>query len=643
MTKYLVVAAIVVGLLGSGSTVAQTRPDSLPLPPTSGRIVAPVVPLVLVDQVGYDTGAPKRAIVQGFAADRFTAFKVVNVDTGKVVLTGVPHAAGTVGHWRDWHYWTVDFSSLRTPGRYRVDVAGSTEVRSFPFRIAHDVLERYTLSNVIYYFKGQRVSGDFERADAHLKDPDPAGPPYVDLRGGWYDATGDYGVHLSQLSYASYFNTQQVPLVAWSLAATWRNLEATHDVNFAQYERRLIDEATYGADFLVRDHVPGGSFYLGIDAPGVGKLAKDRKVEVATGHFQIKTNPEGTSFRSRSATGNTTAVDPRAYEVSFRSGGGIAIAALAAVSTLPGHGEFTSERYLETAEDAFRFLQDHNAELLNDGKANILDDYCALLAATELYRASRDETYRKAADRWADRLMARLTTHGGYHGYWRAGEGTRPFFSASDAGLPVVALVDYADIAAPVQRQKARDAIRISLEFELRVTGRVNNPFDYARQLVQTGTGEDGKVFTTFFFPHDTPVSPWWQGEDARLASLAAAARAAMPLFDEDPAFQSRLQEYAWSQLHWILGRNPYDTSMLVGSGYLNAQYLFFNSWEYTSAPGAIINGITSARDQRGHDGTGIAFDDGYAETGKDDDWRWTEQWLPHAAWYLYAISLPHD
>jgi hypothetical protein len=28
--------------------------------------------------------------------------------------------------------------------------------------------------------------------------------------------------------------------------------------------------------------------------------------------------------------------------------------------------------------------------------------------------------------------------------------------------------------------------------------------------------------------------------------------------------------------------------------------------------------------------------------TGNDEDWRWTEQWLPHAAWYLYAVSLPH-
>ena len=36
----------------------------------------------------------------------------------------------------------------------------------------------------------------------------------------------------------------------------------------------------------------------------------------------------------------------------------------------------------------------------------------------------------------------------------------------------------------------------------------------------------------------------------------------------------------------------------------------------------------------------GIDFGLRYSQTGKDDDWRWAEQWLPHAAWYLVAISI---
>jgi len=130
---------------------------------------------------------------------------------------------------------------------------------------------------------------------------------------------------------------------------------------------------------------------------------------------------------------------------------------------------------------------------------------------------------------------------------------------------------------------------------------------------------------------------------DARLASLAAAARLAAPLFGDEAKFQAELENYAWNQLHWILGRNPFDASLLMGSGHGNAPYMFFESYKYTSAPGGIVNGITAAIDKENGDEDGIAWNQGYAATGADDDWRWTEEWLPHAAWYLYAVSLPHE
>jgi len=231
--------------------------------------------------------------------------------------------------------------------------------------------------------------------------------------------------------------------------------------------------------------------------------------------------------------------------------------------------------------------------------------------------------------------MARQTTIDKYTDSWRADDGTRPYFHPSDAGLPVVSLLRYAEIASPAAQKQVRETVKKSLEFELAATGEVNNPFGYARQLVRMGNGQ---VRTAFFFPHDTEAAPWWQGENARLASLAAAARMAAPLYSDDPAFQAQLEVYAWNQLHWILGRNPFDSSMLMGSGHNNKPYMFFRSWKYTNAPGAITNGITASIDSE----DGIAFNEGFLQTGRDDDWRWTEQWLPHAAWYMYAVSLPH-
>jgi hypothetical protein len=301
---------------------------------------------------------------------------------------------------------------------------------------------------------------------------------------------------------------------------------------------------------------------------------------------------------------------------------------------MPQEGEFTRRQYLSTAEDAFRFLIQHNRQLLNDGVENIVDDYCALMAATELYRATHTEQYRGAAKARADSLIARLASTGKWTDYWRADSGTRPFFHPSDAGLPVVSLLNFFTLATPDDQKNIRMAVERSLRFELAVTREVNNPFGYARQLVRMG---DGTVRTAFFFPHDTEAAPWWQGEDARLASLAAAARMAMPLFADEPEFQSELSAYAWNQVHWILGRNPFDVSLLIGSGHGDAAYMFFRSYKYTNAPGAIVNGITASAESE----DGIAFNQGFAATGKDEDWRWTEGWLPHAAWYLYAVSLP--
>lgn len=597
---------------------------------------------VLVDQVGYERAAPHKVfVVEGTAEDLPEHFVLRDAGTHRKVLEGNLHAVGEVDRWRylakegggERRFWTGDIGQVQTSGSFVLEVSGKdgATATTCGFELAENLLERKTLSNVIFHFKGQRVSGSFERADERLVLPAALGGTTVDLGGGWYDATGDYGVHLSHQNLTSYFNPQQVPLVVWTALSSYGVLGSRKDPNFVEYRRRLLDEGLYGADFLVRMKRPGQSFLESISAPGKEKLAKDREVGNPNWRTQIKQNDADSTEQIVAAHG------PLAFQASFRAGGGMAIAALALASTMPETGAFSREQYLRTAQQALDFLESHNAELLNDGKENILDDYCALLAETEVFGASHEERYRAAAADRAARLMARLTTVGSHVDFWRADGGTRPFFHPSDAGMPVIALLRYQAVAASteMERQRVKAVVRRAMQAELRTTGEVVNPFGYARQLVRMG---DGSVRTTFFFPHDTEAAPWWQGEDARLASLASAARMAASVFSDDAAFQEQLETYAEDQLHWILGRNPYDSSMLMGSGHDNAAYMFFTSYQYTSAPGAILNGITSSE----QDQDGIAFNEGYAVTGKDEDWRWSEEWLPHAAWYLYAVSLPH-
>lgn len=590
-------------------------------------------PRIVTNQVGYEVSLPKHAVIMADVKMDIASFQLADARTGQSVYQGTPVYCGPVNKWKNWVFWTLDFSNVLKEGSYRLEVTTpSGPVSSYPFIIGKNVLEKATLSDVIYYFKGQRSAGLIDEADHHLPTPPQApGPGQIkaktlDLHGGWYDATGDYGIHLSHLSFSSYFNPQQVSLTVWSLLKTEKLLAQRDGTDFRQFRRRLLDEAMWGADYLVRVQAKNGSFYRSIGAPGPGKLAKDRGI-----------SPEQKSYRIKVSKDATWANDPvrdswRSYQSSYRSGAGMAIAALAIASTDSILGEYSAADYLHAAENAFAFLEKENVRMTNDGKENILDDYCALSAASELYRATSKKLYQDAAEKRARSLLARFTSWNKYKDYWRADDGDRPFFHPSDAGLPLVSLLYYYPLAPEATQRLIKDAVRRSMHFEWAITHEVNNPFGYSRQLVQDTLGQR---HSSFFFPHGSDASPWWQGENARLGSMAAAARLAARLFRDDRPFQDSLEGFAVDQLNWIMGCNPYDASMLQGTGHNNPAYGFFGTFEYTNAPGGIVNGITSGL----NDEEDIDFNLSYAQTGKDNDWRWAEQWLPHAAWYMLAVA----
>ena len=585
---------------------------------------------VLTNHIGYEITGNKKAI---FVADTsnllIQKFELVNAVTGYTVFSGKPVYTGVVSKWKNQFYWTIDFSNYTSSGTFFVQVTYAFKkiVASHPFVITKDLLEQFTLSDVIYYFKGQRSSGLYDKADRNLllagRTEDT-----VDAHGGWYDATGDYGKHLSHLSFSSYFNPQQISLTDWSLLKSYELLNKRKGTGFRQYNRRLLDEAMYGADYLVRMQAKDGSFYRSVSAPGPGKLAKDRVIRSEDKSYRIKQNKDQSFNNTVGADSNL-----RRYQSSYRSGGGIAIAALALASTYDTSGDFTKADYLKAAENAFDFLEKNNVAMTIDGKENIVDDYCALSAATELYKATKKNVYKNAADKRANSLLNRLASWKDYKDYWRADDKDRPFFHPSDAGFPLISLLYYYPVADSLMKKNIKQIIKRSLTFEFSITNEVINPFGYSRQLVQDTAGLRR---SSFFFPHGSEASPWWQGENARLGSMATAARLAEQIFNDDKTFQYQLQNFATDQLNWILGLNPYDACMLQGKGYNNPVYGFFGTFEYTNAPGGIVNGITAGLD----DEDDIDFNLTYKMTGMDYDWRWVEQWLPHAAWYLLAVSL---
>ena len=422
----------------------------------------------------------------------------------------------------------------------------------------------------------------------------------ANVQGGWYDATGDISKYLTHLSYANFMNPQQIPLVAWALG--WVYDDASNALAAAGNAAAVQAEALWGADYLMRILDPTGHFFYATVFDGWSGDVNRRQICAFTG--------QGGAVNAN-------------YQSSLREGGGMSIAALARAAHWKDGGAFTNAQYLDAAESAFDYLNTNGVQYDDDGKENVIDDYAGLLAASELYATTQTPKYLDAARGRAASLIGRL----GPSGYFIADGNSRPFWHGSDAGLPVVALVRYTQVETDsARRNKALQAVRTHLEYLVSVTRAVTNPFGYARQPISPTTAG-------FFIPHVNESGYWWQGENARLGSLAAAALLGARALGSSGTQYLDWLRFAGNQLDWILGANPYDLCMLQGYGMQNPDPYCSPKPEVGALDGGICNGITGLND----DGTGIQWAPN--TSGCWDSWRWTEQWLPHAAWYMVAIT----
>ncbi|EIO4084692.1 chitobiase [Vibrio parahaemolyticus] len=559
--------------------------------------------LLLTNHIGYERLGPKKAIIQTEQPhlSSYTA-QLICATSEQTVATFAVEEQGKVANWHQGYFYLIDFSSFTDSGDYFLQVEDS---RSSSFTVGEHILLDQTLSDVIHYFKSQRCGGVFDQQDRQV--PVLNANQTVDVHGGWYDASGDVSKYLSHLSYANYLNPQQTPMVVWNILKGLSLLEGSEDI--AAFTRtRLIEEALFGADFLVRMQNEKGFFYMTV----FDKWSKDTaQREICAYETQL-----GQKFDD--------------YQSGFRQGGGVAIAALAAASRLGVHGEYDQQKYRNAAENGYWHLKEHNTQYLNDGEENIIDEYCALLASVELFKATKETRYLEESRLWAQRLVARQMSDEQIQHFWSANQdGSRPYFHAAEAGLPVIALCEYLAIEEDaVQTESVKRIVNRACEFEIKISNKVTNPFGYPRQYVK-GVNESKR--DAFFVAHNNESGYWWQGENARLGSLATMAYLAQPHIASQE-IQQQLSVFAQDALNWIVGLNPYDMCMLDGHGRNNPDYL--PQYGFFNAKGGVCNGITGGFE----DEEDIAFNPPAQKDDMLQNWRWGEQWIPHGAWYLLAI-----
>lgn len=601
------------------------------------------------NQVGYDVDQPISVIVQSENLADGAEFSVMS--GGTAVKTGKLSTGSNPDNWlNSGKFYVADLTGLKA-GKYTLQVSENGQTQnSGEFTVEENALAKNTLATVLNYFYEDRaddptVEGWDKSMSIYKSDKK------VDVHGGWYDASGDVSKYFSHLSYANYLNPQQIPLTVWSLAFASERIPNL--LGATATKAKTADEAAYGADFLVRMLAEEGYFYMTVFDNWGSPFGK-REICAFSGKDGDKSAD---------------------YQTAFREGGGMAIAALASAARLNLKGGFTSEQYLAAAEKAYKHLSEKqgigkSCAYCDDGKENIIDDYTALLAATELYAATKMQSYLEDAYDRAEHLSSRVSKDGYF---WSDDAKTRPFWHASDAGLPLVALARYSEVVGAIDEDagievhgrpfpywvcltmigggcvnesidNVRNAIRSHFDWLVKITNKVDNPFGYARQTYKT----QDKIKDGFFIPHDNESNYWWQGEDARLASLSAAIMYANRIIDGEyrNATTSDVQKYATDQLDWILGKNPYATCMMYGKGLKNPKKYDGQSEYDATLEGGIANGITG----KNQDGSGIAWtDDGVGAVGFDSEkeswqvWRWDEQWLPHSTWYLMALVERYD
>lgn len=219
---------------------------------------------IQLNQVGYLPGGAKWAALRDAKAE---SFSVVDADSGREVFSGPLGAARP---------WTpaqqtlrlADFSALRKPGRYRLQVAGMPA--SAPFVIAPDAYVALNAAALkFFYFNRASIALDpghagiwaraggheDERVLVHASAASPGRPEgsVISAPKGWYDA-GDYNKYVVNSGISTY-----------TLLAAWEHFPA-----FFAAQRLAIPESGNGLPDLLDETLWNLDWMLAMQDPGDG-------------------------------------------------------------------------------------------------------------------------------------------------------------------------------------------------------------------------------------------------------------------------------------------------------------------------------------------------------------------------------------
>lgn len=486
---------------------------------------------------GYNTEDKKSAftsIVKG------KKFKVVNTTSNKSVLEKeVQNISSYLGD-----FTVFDFSELNTPGIYKI-VYGNIESRPFPVKnnIWIPIIEKIT--NQFYL---QRCG--FNQPGIHLKCHTDwytifKGDTIV-MAGGWHDA-GD----LSQ----SYWQTASATSAFFRLARLYQKENK-------MLSDRLIEEGLWGLRWLHKNRFEGLEVitWTTIDSYTDGKI----------GNFDDKYIP---------LLGKINVID-NYYSI---------IADVEAFLMLKDRDKEVAEKSLRLAMDYWNLLSKKQIEW-NTERLSV-----ALLAGTKLYSANPADALKNILVEYADSLISyqqqqpmswTIPLNGFF--YWdKSKDNFFGYNHSCTAASPILGLVELCTLFPDHSNyDKWYESVKLYTEY-IKTTAKLTDPYYMipANIYKLKGTEDDKQIMNGLKLDdeHYLRMFPVWhafRGNSSIILSPATGIASANRLLN-DP----ELHKIALAQLEWMVGKNPFNQSLMYGEGYnFSPQYAVFT--------GDIVGGV---------------------------------------------------
>jgi endoglucanase len=293
---------------------------------------------------------------------------------------------------------SIDFSALKTPGEYTIEVKGLG--KSAPFRIGKDVFS-HAFRLAIRGFTGQRASTDVSLApdfpQYHYKAGHTAVAQYHEptgktgtrnVSGGWYDA-GDYGRYVVNSGITTGTLLWAYELNSTKLSKIKLDIPETGKSKLPDF----LSEVKVNLDWMLKmQDTDGGVWHKATTAGFSGFIMPDQDkglmLVIGTGKGAFK---------------NTTATADLA-----------AVAAIGARVFRPFDREYAN-KCLDAARSAYEWTRAHPSELFNNPKGISTGGYGdsdardeRLWAAAELFRSTGEASFQddfiKLAKEWPDTI-----------------------------------------------------------------------------------------------------------------------------------------------------------------------------------------------------------------------------------------------